>query len=158
MIEVTELIALFKRTHGVIHAHCKGLSHSDTIILPDFHANSFNWTLGHLINSRDSMLEALGESRQMVEAERKMYERDSERLIGMETAVPLERLLSLFDASQEKIMGLLVNSPERLTVMFNEENGTTVGDWIHFLNWHETYHSGELAVLRQLAGTNDKII
>jgi hypothetical protein len=34
----------------------------------------------------------------------------------------------------------------------------TVGKQITFLQWHETYHLGQLEPLRQLAGKNDKVI
>ncbi len=34
----------------------------------------------------------------------------------------------------------------------------SVGAWLHFLLWHETYHVGQMEYLRQLAGVNDKVI
>jgi len=34
----------------------------------------------------------------------------------------------------------------------------TVGEWLNFLLWHETYHVGTTEQLRQLAGKNDKVI
>jgi hypothetical protein len=34
----------------------------------------------------------------------------------------------------------------------------TVAEKIAFSHWHETYHVGQLELLRQLAGKNDKVI
>jgi uncharacterized damage-inducible protein DinB len=35
---------------------------------------------------------------------------------------------------------------------------TTLGQLIFYLYWHESYHTGQTEALRQLAGTNDKVI
>jgi hypothetical protein len=40
--------------------------------------------------------------------------------------------------------------------MADEEE--TAGQQIRFSHWHETYHVGQLELLRQLAGKNDKVI
>jgi uncharacterized damage-inducible protein DinB len=34
----------------------------------------------------------------------------------------------------------------------------TTAEFLHFLLWHETYHAGQTELLRQLSGTNDKVI
>jgi methionine salvage enolase-phosphatase E1 len=61
--------------------------------------------------------------------------------------------------SQNKIeSGLAAATPKALAVIFDEEHNTTVLDRIKGLHWHETYHTGQLELLRQLAGTNDRIV
>jgi hypothetical protein len=42
--------------------------------------------------------------------------------------------------------------------MYNEERQQTVGDRIAGLHWHETYHTGQLDILRQLAGKDDGVL
>ena len=34
----------------------------------------------------------------------------------------------------------------------------TTAEFLHFLLWHETYHTGQTELLRQLTGVNDKVI
>jgi hypothetical protein len=34
----------------------------------------------------------------------------------------------------------------------------SVAQWLHFLLWHEAYHLGNLEILRQLTGKDDKVI
>jgi hypothetical protein len=45
-----------------------------------------------------------------------------------------------------------------LEAVADEENRRTVGERIEFMQWRETYHVGQLEILRQLAGVNDAII
>jgi hypothetical protein len=40
----------------------------------------------------------------------------------------------------------------------NEDGQSLLGDEIEGLAWHETYHLGQLELLRQLAGKNDQVI
>ncbi|NHZ72498.1 MAG: hypothetical protein GWP17_05390, partial [Aquificales bacterium] len=57
------------------------------------------------------------------------------------------------------IIAILSEIPEAiLAEIYDEERGTAVGDRIASLHWHETYHTGQLEILRQLAGKNDSVI
>jgi hypothetical protein len=61
--------------------------------------------------------------------------------------------------SQHKIeAALTIIDPEILTTMYDAENKIIVFERIEGLHWHETYHTGQLEILRQLAGTNDRIV
>ena len=44
------------------------------------------------------------------------------------------------------------------TLIQTARGETTLGERLVFLHWHETYHVGQLELLRQLAGTNDAVI
>ena len=116
-----------------------------------------NWVIGHIVASRDSALWLLGASPTWTEAEARVYKPNSEPVISAEQALPLTRLLSDLEASQARIMEALQHvSAETLAAMADEED--TVGQQITFSHWHETYHVGQLELLRQLAGKNDKVI
>ncbi|MGC8787954.1 MAG: hypothetical protein ACP5Q1_11065, partial [Anaerolineae bacterium] len=62
--------------------------------------------------------------------------------------------------SQERInMALVRITPEELAKETQDHRGkTTVAERLFFLYFHETYHVGQTELLRQLAGTNDKVI
>jgi uncharacterized damage-inducible protein DinB len=34
----------------------------------------------------------------------------------------------------------------------------TIGEWLLFFFFHESYHTGQTEIMRQAAGKNDKII
>lgn len=152
------LIRYFKTTQWLIDNQAKDLSHEDSLLQPSFRANCMNWVLGHIAVSRDDALAALEEERLLSEDEVALYVRDSEPMTAGETAVPLSRLLSLINQSTNTIVQILQEQPDRLNNIIDPENQSTVADRLAGLHWHETYHTGQLELLRQLAGTNDKIV
>lgn len=111
------------------------------------------------MTSRDEVLTLLGEAPALTEAEASLYRRGAEPITSGEGAVPLERLFQALDEAQERLAAALPQaSPEQLSKIFNEERQQTVGDRIAGLHWHETYHTGQLDILRQLAGKNDAVL
>ena len=89
-----------------------------------------------------------------------VYNRESEPITSGEQARPFEDLLTDLDETQRRVIVALERiSPEELEkVATNDPNGRSVGQRVAFLHWHETYHTGQLELLRQLAGKADKII
>ena len=51
-------------------------------------------------------------------------------------------------------------TPDQLArqVAFFGGRSQSVGEWLLFFFFHETYHLGQTEILRQAAGTNDKVI
>lgn len=135
------------------------MTHADTVLQLPFRGNCMNWVLGHLVDNRNQVLAALGEPLALDETLAARYERDSEPVVQADDAVALEQLMAALDDSQDRILAALEKvTAVTLSTIHNEERQTTLGDWIEFLHWHETYHVGQLEILRQLAGTDDKII
>ena len=159
MTDPDKLVQSFKLTHWIIHKQAEGLTHADSVLQLPFRGNCFNWVLGHIMTSRNEALILLGEAPVLTEAEVSFYQRGSEPITNEERAIPLERLLQALDEAQERLAAALPQaSPEQLSKIFNEERQQTVGDRIAGLHWHETYHTGQLDILRQLAGKNDAVL
>jgi hypothetical protein len=149
----------FAVTQWIIKKQADGLTHEDTVLQLPFRGNCFNWVLGHIVEHRDQVLEALGEPPILSEAETAVYKTRSEPVTDSQKAVPLARLLSALDEGQERIAAILQHcSVDDLAVIYNDERRQTVSDRIAGLHWHETYHVGQLELLRQLASKNDAII
>jgi uncharacterized damage-inducible protein DinB len=143
-------------TYNVIHRQLNGLTHADSLLQPPFRGNCLNWVLGHIVFSRGSVLTLLGEDAPWTTEESDRYIRNSEPVTNEKDALPLERLLNALEESQARILsGLREVSAEKLATVNDDE---TVAERIAFLQWHETYHVGQLEPLRQLAGKNDKVI
>ncbi|MFQ5419438.1 MAG: DinB family protein [Anaerolineae bacterium] len=152
------LISAYKRTTWVIDRQVDGLSHADSLLQPPFRANCMNWVLGHILDGRNRALAKLGLPTVLDESVMAQYASESEPLDG-ETAVPLPDLLAALTETQARIIAALEPMSETDTaVVTNPERGTTLGDYLEFNHWHETYHVGQLELLRQLAGTDDKVI
>ena len=153
------LIESFGITTWLMQAQAEGLSHEQMLLQPPFRGNCFNWVLGHILTNRDKVLVLLGERPLFTEAEVARYARGSDPVIGTETAVHSQRLVEAVQISQTKIEGALSKiAPEALEAIYDEEKNMSVGERIDGLHWHETYHTGQLELLRQLAGTNDRIV
>ncbi len=159
MISPEGLIQLYQRTHWIMVKQTDGLTHADSLLQLPFRSNCLNWVLGHIIVYRDKVLEMLGERPILSESEMDLYQRESAPITAEESAVPLERLLLVLEQSQDLIVAALKEVPaDRLAASADEANQRTVGERIEFLQWHETYHVGQLEILRQLAGKDDAII
>lgn len=143
-------------TYNVIHRQLNDLTHADSLLQPPFRGNCLNWVLGHIVFSRGSVLTLLGEDVPWTTEESDRYIRNSEPVTNEKDALPLQRLLNGLEESQARILsGLQKVSAEKLATMSDDR---TVAEQIAFLQWHETYHVGQLEPLRQLAGKNDKVI
>jgi len=159
MSSAKKLVQSFGTTTWIIKAQAKGLTEEQMLIQPPFRGNCFNWVVGHIAGNRDKALVLLGEEAIFSEAEAARYLTGSEPVTGAETAISGQRLLEAIEESQARLAaGLERVTVDDLAAIYNEERGQTVGDRIAGLHWHETYHTGQLELLRQLAGTDDAII
>lgn len=154
-----KLIQSFQTTTWLINKQADGLSHEQMLLQLPFRGNCFNWILGHIVTNRDKVLVLLGEEPEFAETEVARYARGSDPVVGVETAVHSQRLLDAVQNSQSKIEAALTAIElAALDALYDEEQNLTVADRINGLHWHETYHTGQLEILRQLAGTNDRIV
>jgi len=159
MVDPKELIQLYQRTHWIIRKQAEGLTHDQSVLQLPFRGNCFNWNVGHIVVSRDKVLVLLDESALLTEEETAVYATGSEPITQSEQAIPFDKLMGILDETQERIIAILSEIPElKLAEIYDEERGTTIGEKLAGLNWHETYHTGQLEILRQLAGKNDRVI
>jgi uncharacterized damage-inducible protein DinB len=158
--DAESLIQKYKLTAFIIHRQTEGITNEESIIQPPVRGNCMNWILGHILNDRNLVLSLLGEELVFDKAEAERYQRDSDPVTRFEEGLLFEKLLEKFDLSQKRIVsGLRSITSERMAEI--DQVGTRkeeVGALISFIHWHETYHTGQLELLRQLAGKNDKVI
>jgi uncharacterized damage-inducible protein DinB len=154
------LIDNFAFNQNVIHRQTDGLTHADSLLQLPFRGNCLNWVLGHILDTRNTVLKLLGAQPVFTKEEASLYGHGSDPITGEGKALPLERLLADLDESQNRIATALQSiSPEALAAEIEMWKGKTpLVEHLGFLNWHETYHVGQLELLRQLAGKNDAII
>ena len=159
MSQIQKLIQSFQTTTWIINKQAAGLTHDQMLLPLPFRGNCFNWVLGHIATNRDQVLNLLSQEPVFTQAQVDRYKTGSEPVTTGETAVHSDKLLAAIQESQARIEAGLKNvSAEKLAEIFNEEHNQTVADRIAGLHWHETYHTGQLELLRQLAGTDDRIL
>jgi hypothetical protein len=150
----------FRLTHHIIKLQTDGLSHTDSVLQPPFRGNCLNWVVGHIIEGRDSALKLMGEAPLLHDGSAAFYETGSKPITRAAQAVPLKDLLQVLEMSQQRLASALERTtPDELgePVQFRGSE-QSLGQAIAGLHWHETYHTGQLELLRQLAGTDDAII
>ena len=160
MIERQTLVTAFARNLAIAEAQAAGLSQAEALLQPPFRGNCFNWILGHIVASRDDILAALGAEKLLGGAAAR-YDMGSEPILADGPGViPLVQLLELMRASGDTLAITLPNAADddlTKTIQVRDRENK-VGDRVFFLYFHESYHIGQLELLRQLAGKNDKII
>lgn len=164
MIDAAGLNMILQRNYGVIQRQIKDITHEQSLMQPPFRGNCMNWVLGHLVMSRDRILVMTNQPTLWTQEQRTRYERGSEPIVNGKDALPFEKISADLVTSQERIQGWLENAkPEDLEVKIIPHGIPTteadpIWDWMEFLLWHEAYHLGNLELLRQVAGMNDKVI
>jgi hypothetical protein len=150
----------FKLTHSIIHMQTNGLTHADTLLQLPFRGNCLNWVLGHILVGRNTVLKLLGEPPIWNEGETARYESGSEPITRVEQALPLDKLLHDLDQTQQQIAAALeqITAKDLASVVPFRGGKRAVGQAVADQHWHETYHTGQLELLRQLAGTDDALI
>lgn len=153
------LVFLFNLNYQVIKQQVDGLTHEDSLLQPPFRGNCLNWVLGHILISRDRILDVFGEKRVWDEETSAAYLRESDPITpeNSDGAQPLDQIMSTFELSHERLMAIL----ERITpadLEAEKSEGTSVGKYLGFMFFHDTYHTGQTEYLRQLAGKDDKVI
>jgi hypothetical protein len=84
-----------------------------------------------------------------------LYDTGSD-IITEKNAVPLDQLLKWLDITQAEIsLGLHQVDDDLLQTLYDEERGQTRFDRIEGLHWHETYHLGQLEILRQVSSERE---
>ncbi len=158
---ISALEESFRRTYWIITRHVEGMSHEESLIQPPGTANCLNWVLGHILVSRDTAIELLGGTPLFTPEETARYARGSRPITeDAPDVLPLEELLHRLARSQEILLALLAELDEielERPITWGEQE-RPLGERLAFLHWHETYHSGQLEYLRQLAGYTEPVL
>ena len=152
MVLMTEAHVRFsgvlRRNLGVFQTNTESLKSKDFLIQTATDGVHLNWILGHVLHSRQILLEALGADASVKNTEiLKAYARGS-KTQALEV-MPSQDLLQALEVSQTVLETALLaadfSSPSPM-------GKGTLEDYFEFMTWHETYHAGQSGVLRRLAG------
>ena len=151
MSRAEELIQAYATNTQLINHLTDGITHDESLLQPPFPTNCTNWIIGHILVSRnESMLISLGDS-MWPDTLTIRYDSGSEPITREDESVRyLSDLIKDIHESQERLTIYLRNlSDKELEREYEDKRGRRAR-WlcIRGLHWHETYHIGQLEMLR----------
>jgi hypothetical protein len=154
MITPEDLAGIYARNVSILKRQAEGLSHQDSLLQPPFQGNCMNWVLGHIASYRSGILELLGEKPVMTPEQVKRYAAGSPPVLADgPDVVKLETLIGMIERAQEGISaGLKRATPADLAKQIETRTGPVkLAVRLVSLLSHESYHSGQPELLRELA-------
>lgn len=156
-MEPTILARLFGLSNSVLEMNLAGVSHEESLVRPAGTGNSINWVLGHILVSRNAVLSLLGIDRIWSDGQSDPYRRGSPGEIEADWVAPIESMkadLQRCQASMTRRFGELTAQDLDRPAPAPPGGGQTetIGDRLLFLHFHETYHAGQIGLLRRLSG------
>jgi hypothetical protein len=143
---------LYDFNHAAITRNCDGLTHDDSLFVPPNGGNCANWVLGHILTNRSFILQLVHEEPLWSEADGSVYSMNSKPL-DPKDARPFETMLADLEVTHERLRRGLENLPtEELDLKHEAGARRPRGAQLHFMHFHEAYHSGQLGLLRRMAG------
>ena len=141
----------------VVGMNLAGVTHDESLAHPPGGGNSINWVLGHLVWTYEGALPLLGREPVLPKGAVERYARGSAQLADGEEPLPLADLQAAWDRANDRIdQGLAALPDDALDrpAPFSPGNdpNETVGSLISTVLFHQTYHGGQLGVLRRVAG------
>ena len=152
----TDLKRLFTVSHSALHMNIDGVTEDEALHQPAPCGNCLNWTVGHIVASRNGILHALGCELYWTPEQAARYKRGSAPITGPGQGKPFDQLVHDFDRSGERIQTAL-DSLTEADLAKPHDAKQTVGEWVSFLHFHESYHVGQTGLLRRLVGKKGAI-
>lgn len=151
MISKEQLAKTYSANFMLIQRFTDGLEDPDSFYQPHPNINCLNWVLGHIIEARNRALEYLDVEPVWDQREREFYITGSDPVTESSQALSLAQLLAALMDTSEKIKTTLESVSEAFMENAVDTSRGKVPRWqqISGLGWHETYHTGQLELLRQ---------
>ncbi len=137
-----QLSTILGHNHYVINKNLEGITQKESMICTSAGENKINWLLGHIVASRDTLLDQLGIDPAMNDETYSIYERTTEKF-NNDNASDISTLLSLYNSSQKNIIKALESYEVKDANDLNQ---------LCAMIFHETYHAGQLGMKRRLIG------
>ena len=147
---------LFQFNDYMVQGHCKDIDHEKSLLVHGAGGNCMNYVLGHILLTRESIIEIAIGNWSMPEAGVSLYAAHQDS-IDRTKLLPFEQLVALWIESQHQLMESLSKLTEvRMHEMIPDSppfrKPDQRGRALHFYHFHETYHVGQLGLLRREAG------
>ena len=158
----SDLARMYELSYGAIKRNLEDLTHAESVIPPPNGGNCLNWVLGHIVLTRNTIVRLAGGTPFSIGEELAVYRRGSSPG-GAEGYLDLATLRGYLDDSQHQLVPALAAISEKTIASavpepFNKPplNGS-LGEALGRLSFHEAYHTGQIGLLRRIAGKEGAI-
>ncbi len=155
------VVMQFQMAKWALDTNLEGLDHEQSLAAPQPAGNSANWVVGHLLSAYDNLLKAIGKDPVADTPAMDPYRRGCEPLdpAGARSLTELRADLEVaHDRVVEAVAGLSEEDLAQASpVSPRNDPNETIGSFIGLLAFHQSYHVGQLGVLRRVAGENGAI-
>jgi DinB superfamily len=158
----SDLARMYEISYGAINRNLEDVSNDESLVRPQAAGNCLNWVLGHIVLYRGMMMKMVGLT-PIFEDERAATYRRGGHPDGSEQYLDLATLRGLLsDAHQQLIPALCEMTDEQLAANVPEEFNRPplagrIGNALARLSFHESYHAGQIGLLRRIAGKDGAI-
>ncbi len=139
-----EIKVIMKYNDFVIKKNLEEITQEDSLKRPDERVNIINWVTGHIVNSRDDLLEDVAGKRFLPKEYTEYYGR-GKQIPDNESALDIETIKADYEKLTDEIHKVLA------------EGDAEKDQKVAFFMFHESYHAGQLGLLRKLLDKKGKI-
>lgn len=137
-----ELLTTYKFNLITLQRNLEGISQEESLIVPPNGGACINWILGHMLVSRNDIFEHLELTKLIPEHYEVYYGRETNNRV-IQNPESLKRLMELMAETQN----ILINKLETDTKLSDAQKKD-----VAFFGFHETYHCGQIGLLRRIVG------
>jgi len=143
--------------HRVVQINADSVTQAESLVQPQPAGNCLNWAVGHLVAVYHNVLPLLGQAAVLEASVLERYKRGSAPLRNGADALDISELMTAWDECCRRVdAGLASLSEDKLAerapMSPTNNPDETIGSLLSTVCWHQAYHSGQLGVLRRIAG------
>jgi len=144
------LVRQFEYNQQTVKVNLDGISDEESMFQPTPGGNCINWIVGHITATRNAAHRLLDLPPAWADDAAARYARGSQPITGAGEAIPLDELIGRYRSSQGVLTAALQSATDE--DLWRAVGGEHVAVQLAGLSFHESYHVGQLGVLRRLIG------
>jgi len=143
----------FRLMYQTAAANLNVLTHDQSLMQPSPGGNCANWILGHLMNVHNGVMSLVGEK--PVWESGQLAQAGDNPITGPANAIDWNTMRERFLGSKDRCLAAISALPDKaLAEAVPHPFGGTCSraELLNLLAFHQTYHAGQLAMSRRIAG------
>ncbi len=153
MTTAEQVRTLLRYNEFAIDRNMHGITDAEALVAPKPGGNTVNWILGHIVFHRNPMHALVELEPIWSDEEKARYVRGSANVVEAGPGVhEVEKMLADLAVSTRRLGEVLPGFGEARFDEPSPDGRSTRGEQLVGLCFHETYHTGQLGILRRLLG------